>query len=134
MIANLLDEVELCLAPVHVLFLVLEVFLHNVVGGLVFAEVVHAVAQQFDAFDRDLVVELDVLARVIEELALGPVFVLQFATKVKQTADELIDPAHFLIVVPHIFGTEFLKALVCKDLALQFVAESLIGEVGYKKL
>ena len=79
-------------------------------------------------------VTFDVFARVGKEFAFGARFVLQLTAEVEETTDELVDPAHFLIVMGHVFGTEFLKALVGEDLALQFVAESLIGEVGYEKL
>jgi len=132
LIADLLDEVELLGAPIHVLLFILQVFLHDVEGGDVFAEVVHALAEQFDAVDGDLQVALDVLARVLEELAFGAVLVFQLATEVEQTADKFVDPAHFLFIVARIFGTKFLKALVGEDLALQFMAESLIRKVGYK--
>ena len=134
MIADLFDEAKLLLAPVHVLFLVLQVFLHDVESGHIFADFVHALAEQFDTVDGDLQVAFDVLAGVVEELAFGAVFVFQLTAEVEQTADELVDPAHFLIVVTHVFGTEFFKTLVGEDLALQFVAKSLIGEVGYKEL
>ena len=132
LVTNLLDEIELGLAPVHVFLFVFEVFLHDVEGGDIFADFVHALAEEFDAIDRDLMVAFDVFAGVGEEFAFGTHFVFQLTAEVEEATDELVDPAHFLVVVPHVFGAEFLKALVGKDLALQFVAESLIGKVGYE--
>ena len=79
-------------------------------------------------------VAFDVFARVGKEYAFGAYFVLQLTAEVKEATDELVDPAHFFVVMGHVLGTEFFKALVGEDLTLQFVAESLIGEVGYKKL
>jgi len=87
LVADLLDEVELLGAPIHVLLFILQVFLHDVEGGDVFAEVVHALAEQFDAVDGDLQVALDVLARIGEELAFGAVLVLQLAAEVEDAAD-----------------------------------------------
>ena len=50
LVAYLLDEAELGLAPVHVFLFVLEVFFHDVEGGDVLAKVVHALAEEVDAF------------------------------------------------------------------------------------
>jgi hypothetical protein len=132
LVTDFLDEVELGLAPVHVFLFVLEVFLHDVEGGDVFAKVVHAFAEEVDAVNGDLMVEFDVFARVVDEFAFGARFVLQLTAEVEEATDEFVDPTHFLVVVTHVFGTEFLKALVGEDLALQFVAESLVGEIGYE--
>ena len=134
LVTDLLDEVELGLAPVHVFLFVLKVFLHDVEGGNVFADFVHAFAKELNAVNGDLMVEFDVFARIADELAFGTHFMFQLTAEVKEATDELVDPAHFLIVMAHVFGTEFLKALASEDLTLQFVAESLIGKVGYEKL
>jgi len=102
LITDLIDEVELGLTPVLVFFLVLEVGFEEVEGGDVVGDFSHALAEELDAGDGDLKVCLDVFARVVDELFGFAGLVLELAAEVEETADELVHPAHFLVMVSEI--------------------------------
>lgn len=92
------------LAPVHVVLFVLQIFLHDVEGGEVVLDAVDALAQQFDAVDRHLVVSLEELDGVlIERLSLDSLL-LEFSPQVEQTVDELVDESLLFLGVLQIFG------------------------------
>ena len=53
---NDINEPQLLLTPVHILFLILQIFLHHVESGKVIFNSVNALAQQFNSIYRHLVV------------------------------------------------------------------------------
>ena len=92
------------LAPVHVVLFVLQIFLLDVEGGEVVLDAVDALAQQFDAVDRHLVVSLEELDGVlIERLSLDSLL-LEFSPQVEQTVDELVDESLLFLGVLQIFS------------------------------
>ena len=91
------------LAPVHVLFLVLQIFLHHVEGGEIVLDAVHALAQQLDAVNRHLVVGLQEFDGILVQLLGRHSLLFQFAAQIEQTVDELVHKALLLFSVLQIF-------------------------------
>ena len=54
--ADDINKTQLLLTPVHILFLILQIFLHHVESGKVVFDSVNALAQQFNSIYRHLVV------------------------------------------------------------------------------
>ena len=132
--ADFLNQVELLLAPVEVLFLVGEIGLGEIVGGGVAAECGHHLVKRFDAFALDAEVFLDVGFGILNELALLFELHLRYAAEVEHAVGVLLHPFHLLSVMVDVLLSEFLKTLRFEELTLHFVDESALGKTVHNEL